>query len=103
MPFLPNSNTSDTTPMGRIMNRFSRDIDVIDLQICLNVRLLSMQVFRTIVAFGLISLETPIILTLLIPLALIYYGVQRLYINTSRQLKRIEAVTRSPINNVLRC
>ena len=88
--------------MGRIMNRFSRDIDVVDLQISLNIRLLSMQIFRTIVAFGLISLEAPIILVLLIPLVVVYYFVQRLYINTSRQLKRIEAVTRSPINNCLR-
>lgn len=91
----------DTTPIGRIMNRFSRDIDIIDLQISLNVRLLSMQIFRLIVAFGLIALEAPAILFFLFPLTLMYYIVQRLYINTSRQLKRIEAVTRSPLNNFL--
>jgi len=58
-----------------------------------------MQFFKTIVAFTMISLETPIILVAIFPLTIIYYFFQRIYISTSRQLKRIDSTSRSPIYN----
>nr|XP_027202814.1 canalicular multispecific organic anion transporter 2-like [Dermatophagoides pteronyssinus] len=91
----------DTTPLGRILNRFTKDIDVVDLRISSNIRLFIMQIYRTIVAFGLIGLEAPIILAFFLPLTIGYYILQKLFIQTSRQLKRIEAVSRSPLNNHL--
>lgn len=57
------------------------------------------QFFRTIVAFAMISLETPIILVAIFPISIIYYIIQRIYISSSRQLKRIDSTTRSPIYN----
>jgi len=47
----------------------------------------------------MMSLETPIILTAIFPLAIIYYIFQRMYISASRQLKRIDSTSRSPILN----
>ncbi|CAG7821002.1 unnamed protein product, partial [Allacma fusca] len=44
-----------------------------------------------------ISINTPIFLTTILPIVIIYIAVQRFYIVTSRQLKRMESVTRSPI------
>lgn len=58
-----------------------------------------MQLFRATVAFGLIGFEAPLLLVFFVPLIIAYYAVQKLYINIARQLKRIEGVTRSPINN----
>ncbi|OTF80397.1 hypothetical protein BLA29_005101, partial [Euroglyphus maynei] len=87
----------DTTPTGRILNRFTKDIDVADNSLAFNIRMTLMQFLRTIVSFAMISLEAPIILTALVPILFLYYIVQRLYIASSRQLKRIESITRSPI------
>ena len=69
------------------------------MSIVFSVRMIIIQTFRTVVSFTMISLETPLILAAVLPLAVIYYIVQRIYIGTSRQLKRIDSTSRSPIYN----
>ena len=87
----------DTTPMGRILNRFSRDIDVCDTMLQMNIRFMLMNFFRIVCSFIVIGIETPWMLIAIPPVCVIYYFVQRYYIPTSRQLRRIESITRSPI------
>ncbi|CAG2109404.1 unnamed protein product [Medioppia subpectinata] len=87
----------DTTPMGRILNRFSRDVDICDTMLGMNIRMTMIQTFRAISAFVVMAIETPLVLVAILPIGLIYLFVQRLYIPTSRQLRRIESTTRSPI------
>ncbi|XP_022645623.1 canalicular multispecific organic anion transporter 2-like isoform X2 [Varroa jacobsoni] len=87
----------DTTPMGRVLNRFSKDIDAADITMRFNLRMAIQQSFRTIASLTLISMQTPVFLVLVLPLGIIYYYVQKYYISTSRQLKRIDSTSRSPI------
>ena len=87
----------DTTPMGRILNRFSRDIDVCDTMLQMNIRITTINLFRTLVSFIVIGIQTPWMLIAVPPLSVIYYFIQHYYIPTSRQLKRIESTSRSPI------
>ncbi|KAH9380368.1 hypothetical protein HPB48_014535 [Haemaphysalis longicornis] len=87
----------DTTPTGRIINRFSKDVDAADMTLPLNVRLLILHSLRTVVAFLLIAMQTPIFLAAVAPIMCIYYFVQKAYVATSRQLRRLESITRSPI------
>ena len=74
-------------------------MDTADISLMFNLRMTILQLFRTVVAFTMLSMETPVILAVITPLAVIYYLIQRVYISSSRQLKRIESTTRSPIYN----
>ncbi|KAK2551420.1 Multidrug resistance-associated protein 1 [Acropora cervicornis] len=90
-------NFFNTTPLGRIVNRLSKDIYVIDeaLNAALLFFLLCLSdALGTIVA---ISCITPLFLTVLPIFAALYFYIQRVYVPTSRQLRRIASVTRSPI------
>ncbi|CAL1291845.1 unnamed protein product [Larinioides sclopetarius] len=87
----------DTTPLGRILNRFSKDIDTVDVTIRFNIRMVFIQGFQTLGAVIVICLETPLFLVACLPLVVLYYFLQKFYIPTSRQLKRLESTTRSPV------
>ena len=87
----------DTTPLGRIINRFSKDVDVCDnilpgvIQNWLNI------LFQAIATVVLIVTPIPYFILVLLPFGLLFYGVQRVFIAASRQLKRLESISRSPI------
>ncbi|XP_065088176.1 multidrug resistance-associated protein 1-like [Ochlerotatus camptorhynchus] len=87
----------DTTPQGRIMNRFSKDVDVADNTLPQSIRMWLLMFFNVIGVFVVIGISTPIFLAVVPVFLVIYYAIQKFYIATSRQLKRLESVTRSPI------
>ncbi|XP_054260595.1 multidrug resistance-associated protein 1-like [Macrosteles quadrilineatus] len=87
----------DTTPLGRIINRFSRDIDICDTQLCYNLQQFLNFSVQTIAIIGVITYTTPPFILAIIPIFIINFYFQRLYVATSRQLKRLESTTRSPI------
>ncbi|XP_025017040.1 canalicular multispecific organic anion transporter 1 isoform X2 [Tetranychus urticae] len=87
----------DTTPMGRILNRFTKDIDNADTTISLNFRALFVLTFRGLVAVLGICTETPYLIFGIIIIGVFYILIQKFYIASSRQLRRIESITRSPI------
>ncbi|TRY75677.1 hypothetical protein TCAL_11607 [Tigriopus californicus] len=87
----------DTNPIGRIVNRFSADIGTVDDGIPFQISLL-FECFTSIATvLALICYSLPIFMTVILPLALMYYGIQRCYISTTRQLQRIESIVISPI------
>lgn len=87
----------NTTPSGRIMNRFSKDIDTVDVTIRFNVRLLMVIALRSVTSLILISVGSVYSIIFIFPIVLLYFLFQIFYVSTSRQLKRIESTTKSPI------
>ncbi|XP_066291275.1 multidrug resistance-associated protein 1-like isoform X11 [Branchiostoma lanceolatum] len=87
----------DTTPLGRVLNRFSRDIYTVDqiIPMCMQMFLYTfLSTFSTVIVM---TYSTPLILVAVVPSVLLYLFIQRFYVATSRQLKRIESISRSPI------
>lgn len=87
----------DTTPSGRVVNRFAKDIFTVDEAIPQSFRSWIMCFLGVLGTLFVICLATPIFTAIIIPLAVVYYFVQRFYVASSRQLRRLDSVSRSPI------
>lgn len=89
----------DVTSSGQILNRFTKDIDIADTNLISNVRLFFIELFRTIASFYIICIGTDsfLIMILFVTLMILYAGIYRFYISSSRQLIRLESVLRTPI------
>lgn len=87
----------ETNPLGRILNRFSKDVDNMDIKLpettqdCLQI------FFVAFGALAAIAVILPWFLIPLVPIIAIFLALQRLYKMTSRELKRIDGLSRSPI------
>ncbi|CAL1193871.1 unnamed protein product [Candida parapsilosis] len=87
----------ETTPIGRVLNRFSNDIYKIDEVIGRVFNMFfsnTVKVFFTIVV---ISFSTWQFVFLILPLGVLYVYYQQYYLRTSRELRRLDSVSRSPI------
>lgn len=87
----------DVTPSGRTVNRFSKDVDALDNTLPQNVRSWIYCFQFVLGTFFAISYATPIFILVILPVLGFYYFMQLVYVATSRQLKRYESVSRSPI------
>ncbi|CAG8043015.1 unnamed protein product [Penicillium salamii] len=87
----------ETTPSGRILNRFSSDIYRVDEVLARTFNMLFANSARAIFTMVVIATSTPAFLLFVIPLSYIYLSYQKYYLRTSRELKRLDSVTRSPI------
>ena len=87
----------DTTPQGRILNRFGKDVDVLDSTMPFILRGWISCLLSVIATFGVIMYATPFTILPITVVLCGYYFVQRIYVSSSRQLKRLESTSRSPI------
>ncbi|KAH3666042.1 hypothetical protein OGAPHI_004231 [Ogataea philodendri] len=88
----------DQTPIGRIMNRFSKDIEAIDQGIIPSADEFLHCVIACAVVLIMICLITPAFLVIAAILIVVYTIIGTLFVTLSRDLKRIESVTKSPIH-----
>ena len=66
----------DTTPLGRVLNRFSKDIYTIDEVIPRSIRMFLFTLFRIISALLVIMIATPTFAIVIIPLGIFYLLIQ---------------------------
>ncbi|KAH9872673.1 hypothetical protein J1614_005067 [Plenodomus biglobosus] len=87
----------DQTPLGQLMNRFSKDIESVDQEVApvaIGVVHCAASIVTIVV---LISIITPAFLFAASVISVVYFLIGRFYINSSRDLKRLESVHRSPL------
>ncbi|KAH9031754.1 ABC transporter [Lactarius pseudohatsudake] len=87
----------ETTPVGRIMNRFSKDIDTIDNMLADSFRML-INTFSTIIgAIVLISILLPWFLIAVAVVSVLYAMASAFYRASAREMKRLDAILRSSL------
>merc|ERR1712032_1651455 len=87
----------ETTPIGRILNRFTSDIDVIDSKISQQLRSFLSCIAMISGTFFVVSIVTPYFLIPLGPILIVYFFLQVYFTRTRRQVKRLESIAKSPI------
>ena len=88
----------DKVPMGRIINRFSSDIDMIDFGIFGRISFGFLCVTSLLASFTVLCLNCTWFSGILV-LLFIFLGMllQRKYIGAKRELVRLQSITKSPI------
>jgi len=87
----------DSTPLGQMMNRFSKDVEAVDQEIA-PVAVGVVHCLASIITIVvLISVITPGFLIAAAFISVLYFLIGKFYINSSRDLKRLESIQRSPL------
>lgn len=87
----------DVTPVGRLMNRLTSDINTIDGNISYTLQTVAIQIIAWIGSLIVIASVTPIFLAVSIALTLSFVLVFRRFLPTSQSLRRLEMVSLSPL------
>uniref|UniRef100_A0A8C4NUZ9 ABC-type glutathione-S-conjugate transporter n=1 Tax=Dicentrarchus labrax TaxID=13489 RepID=A0A8C4NUZ9_DICLA len=87
----------ECTPSGNLLNRFAKEIDAIDCMVPDGLKMMLSYVFKLMEVCIIVLMATPFAAVIILPLAFLYAFVQSFYVATSCQLRRLEAVSRSPI------
>ncbi|OBT70508.1 hypothetical protein VE03_00185 [Pseudogymnoascus sp. 23342-1-I1] len=87
----------DTTPLGRITNRFSRDVDTMDNFLTDAIRMYFLTIGMILATFALIIAYFHYFTIALVPLSLIFVFSAGYYRASAREMKRFESVFRSSL------
>ncbi|KAG5995510.1 hypothetical protein E4U54_002838 [Claviceps lovelessii] len=87
----------DVTPLGQLMNRFSKDLEAVDQEIAATAIGVLSCGLSLVVTVVLIAVITPGFLIAALLIGAIFYFVATFYLRASRDLKRLESVQRSPL------
>ena len=66
----------ESTPVGRIINRFSKDVEAVESLIPISYKMLIRCLFSVLITVVMICVSTPYFLIALVPISIIYVLVQ---------------------------
>ncbi len=86
----------DSTPVGRILQRFSRDMESVDIHLQWTFDHTINAFFQIVISFLLIVIVLPPVLIFMAPIFWVYYRFQNDYRGAAREIKRLDSAARSP-------
>lgn len=86
----------DATPIGRIIQRFSRDIESVDVHLQWSFDTAIHCALQVVVSLVLILSLMPLMIFAVLPIMTLYYVLQKDYRRPAREIKRFDSVARSP-------
>ena len=86
----------DSTPIGRVLQRFSRDIESVDVYLQWTFESAVHCFLQVLVALILIFSILPATLIVFAPMLVFFYFLQRDYRRPAREIKRLDSLARSP-------
>lgn len=87
----------DTSPTGRILNRFSSDVDCMDERLPRDLLDVFQRLIFTVIAILLVSLVNYWVAIPAVPVVGLIFLLCRYYLRTSRETKRLSLITASPV------
>eukprot|EP00178_Gracilaria_changii_P005265 TRINITY_DN1862_c0_g1_i1.p1 TRINITY_DN1862_c0_g1~~TRINITY_DN1862_c0_g1_i1.p1 ORF type:complete len:1372 (+),score=202.17 TRINITY_DN1862_c0_g1_i1:5348-9463(+) len=87
----------DTTPIGRIISRFSRDVQVLDELLPQYFQQMLTTTLNLVASYAFIGVILPVFFSVAIPVTIFYFALQRFFNRTSLELKRLDSISKSPI------
>ncbi|XP_070536030.1 ATP-binding cassette sub-family C member 9-like [Ptychodera flava] len=87
----------DTTPIGRILNRFSNDTQLIDQRLWLSINTIMTCILQCTSALVVNTIVTPVFILAALPVITCYFIVMKYFVTTSRELKRLDSISISPV------
>ncbi|KAG0308528.1 hypothetical protein BGZ98_007707 [Dissophora globulifera] len=85
----------DTTPLGRILNRFSKDVEAVDSAILGPLNDITITLSMILGSVILTLIYFPLLFIAIVPMGGLYYGLSIYYRSTSREIKRLDSTLRS--------
>ncbi|KAK9706981.1 hypothetical protein RND81_07G164900 [Saponaria officinalis] len=86
-----------TNPLGRTINRFSKDLGDIDWDVGKFADMFLGQLSQLLSTFVLIGIVSTISLWAIMPLMILFHATYLYYQSTSREVKRLDSISRSPV------
>ncbi|KFP68824.1 Canalicular multispecific organic anion transporter 1, partial [Cariama cristata] len=87
----------ETNPVGQIINRFTKDLFIVDLRFHYYLRTWLNCTLDVIGTILVIAFASPLFIVVVIPLGYFYFTIQRYYIASSRQIRRLAGASHSPV------
>ncbi|KFV77769.1 Multidrug resistance-associated protein 1, partial [Struthio camelus australis] len=87
----------ETNPVGQIINRFTKDLFVVDIRFHYYLRTWLNCTLDVIGTILVITSASPLFIVVVIPLGYLYFTIQRYYIASSRQIRRLAGASHSPV------
>jgi ATP-binding cassette, subfamily C (CFTR/MRP), member 10 len=91
----------ESNPIGRIINRIGKDTNCIDDELPFMLNIVLAQVFLLFGAMVVITYTDPIVFLVLLFVSFIYYRLQKFYRKSSRELRRLDSIYKSPLYSLL--